>query len=173
MSRFLAGFVAAFVVLGAAGFIIVWFGLFPAGADTKASPLERWAASRALHAAIRRDTVDPPASVHFADDATAAGGARLYMANCAVCHGSGQSHESPIAAGLYIRAPQFARHGVDDDPPGTTYWKIAHGIRFSGMPAFAGSLTEAQMWQIAAFLKHPADALPGEAKVIWNAKPAS
>ena len=39
-------------------------------------------------------------------------------------------------AGLYQKPPQLAKDGVEDDPDGVTYWKIAHGIRLTGMPAF-------------------------------------
>jgi len=32
--------------------------------------------------------------------------------------------------------------GVSDDPPGETYWKVANGIRLTGMPAFKDTLTD-------------------------------
>jgi mono/diheme cytochrome c family protein len=41
---------------------------------------------------------------------------------------------------------------VTDDPPGESYWKIENGIRLTGMPAFKGSLSETEMWQIAQFV---------------------
>jgi thiosulfate dehydrogenase len=59
------------------------------------------------------------------------------------------------------------KHGVDDDPTGETYWIIEHGVRFTGMPAFAGALTERQIWQIAYFLKQ-GEKLPPAAAAIWN-----
>jgi mono/diheme cytochrome c family protein len=70
--------------------------------------------------------------------------------------------------GLYVRAPQFTRHGVDDDPDGETYWKIEHGIRFTGMPSFKGALSEEQIWQIAYFLKRGTADLPPAAARMWN-----
>jgi mono/diheme cytochrome c family protein len=57
---------------------------------------------------------------------------------------------------------------VSDDPAGETYWKIEHGIRFTGMPAFVGSLSEEQIWQIAYFLSHGMDKLPPAADAIWT-----
>ena len=48
--------------------------------------------------------------------------------------------DSPVA---------LARKGGTDDPPGETYWKVANGIRLTGMPAFNKSLTEEQMWQVS------------------------
>ena len=38
---------------------------------------------------------------------------------------------------------------VTDGPVGHTYWKVANGIRLTGMPAFAKSLSENQMWRVS------------------------
>jgi mono/diheme cytochrome c family protein len=168
MLKFVGGAVAALVAIAVVGFVAVWFGYVPARADTPPFPLEKWAAHHALDATIAREQPQPPYPYGPVTGATLAAGAKLYMANCSVCHGSGSGGESNVARGLYVAAPQFAKHGVDDDPSGETYWKIEHGIRFTGMPSFAGSLTEEQIWQIAYFLGRPSDKLPPEAAKIWN-----
>ncbi|HMC58879.1 MAG TPA: hypothetical protein VKJ01_06795, partial [Candidatus Solibacter sp.] len=49
--------------------------------------------------------------------------------------------------------------GVTDDPAGETYWKVANGIRLTGMPGFSGSLSTEQMWQVSLLLSN-ADKLP-------------
>jgi mono/diheme cytochrome c family protein len=36
------------------------------------------------------------------------------------------------------------------------------------MPSFKGTLSEAQIWQIADFLKRPTKDLPPAAAAIWN-----
>jgi mono/diheme cytochrome c family protein len=69
--------------------------------------------------------------------------------------------------------PQLAKDGVEDDPEATTYWKIVHGIRFTGMPSFGATLSEPEMWQIALFVKHMS-ALPPGSRAAWaTRKPAS
>jgi len=35
---------------------------------------------------------------------------------------------------------------------GETYWKVANGIRLTGMPGFIDSLSTEQMWQVSLFL---------------------
>jgi mono/diheme cytochrome c family protein len=60
--------------------------------------------------------------------------------------------------------------GVTDDEPGETYWKVANGIRLSGMPAFRQSLSETEMWQVSLLLAH-ADKLPEQAKQVFAASP--
>jgi mono/diheme cytochrome c family protein len=48
---------------------------------------------------------------------------------------------------------------VTDDQPGESYWKVAHGIRLTGMPGFGKSLSEMEMWRVS-FLVAQADKLP-------------
>ena len=63
-------------------------------------------------------------------------------------------------------APQFANVGVEDDPEGDIYWKIAHGIRFTRMPALGKSLDQRNLWNIALFLKRM-NALPPAPRQAW------
>ena len=95
-------------------------------------------------------------------------GIKLYAENCAVCHGASDGNPSNIAKGLYQKPPQFAKDGVEDDPDGITYWKVAHGIRLTGMPSFDGTLRDEQIWQVALFLKNM-DALPPAPQRLWKA----
>jgi mono/diheme cytochrome c family protein len=169
MMRFLAGVVAVIVAGALLGLAAVWFGFVPAAADAPpASGLEKWAARRALNATIRREMPQPPYPLSPATDATILAGAKLYMTNCSVCHGSGTGDASKVAKGLYIPPPQFVTDGVDDDPEGKIYWQIEHGIRFTGMPAFKGALSEDEIWQIVGFLKRPAGQLPAAAAAVWT-----
>jgi thiosulfate dehydrogenase len=139
----------------------------PAGQDVKPIALERWAAKTSLRATMRREArgLNSPLP---ADDGNLAAGAALYVAHCQVCHGGADGAASAIAKGLTPNAPQLAKDGVEDDPEGTIYWKVAHGIRFTGMPSFRQSLSEREMWQIALFAKHM-DKLPPVAGQVWAA----
>lgn len=96
-------------------------------------------------------------------------GARIYRDHCAVCHGI---HGSPSELGksMYPRAPQLWERGlngavgVSDDPPGETHWKIANGIRLTGMPSFKGILDQTQTWQVTLLLSHADQPLPPGAR---------
>jgi len=165
---YVAGIATVIVLLVLGGLATAWFGLMPAGADNSFLPMERWAAKKTLAANIARGEPQPPYPYGPVTDAVLLAGAKGYMANCAVCHGGGAGDESNASSGQYVRPPQFKKHGVDDDPAGETYWKIEHGIRFTGMPSFKKTLTEEQIWQIAYFLKNGTDNLPAAAAAIWN-----
>jgi thiosulfate dehydrogenase len=158
-----------------AGLVLVAYlfivgGFMPANADTKPFTIERWAAKRSLHVAVAREikTLHGPAT---STDSVMTLGVRLYKTNCAVCHGAADAKRSSIADGLYVEPPQFAKDDVTDDPIEETYWKITHGIRFTGMPSYGKSLTDNQRWAIASFLRHQ-DSLPPNALAAWKALPS-
>ncbi len=167
MIRFILGMIATLVALAVVGFVAVKFGLVPATADVPPPRMEKMIAHMSLDATIDREAPQPP--YPFApSDAAIIAGAKLYVQHCAMCHGSAAGEPTPLAKGLYIRPPQFVKHGVDDDPEGETYWKIEHGIRFTAMPSYKGSLTEEQIWQLTYFMKNLPDHLPPEAQAQWH-----
>ncbi len=168
MRGFVGGFVAAIILLALVVVAAIETGRVPARADGPLLPGERWASKTSLNATIGREAPKPPYPYSPATDADIVQGARLYVQNCAICHGTGHSTPDSIARGLGVKPPQFTKHGVDDDPEGETYWKIEHGIRFTGMPAFDRSLDEKSIWQIAYFLKREPKELTGDAKAMWE-----
>ena len=164
---FVLGAVATLVGLALCTYLGIEAGAVPANADAKPSRLERWMARTSLRATLDREAprVSNPVAL---TDANLFAGIRIYAANCAVCHGAAGGKPSNVARGLYQHPPQLAKDGVEDDPEGVTYWKVDHGIRFTGMPSFGRSLDDEQIWQVTLFLKHM-DALPPAAERAWRA----
>jgi thiosulfate dehydrogenase len=136
-------------------------GLAPVATAAAPMPFEKMAARMALKARIEKEA--PKSSPIQADDQTLNAGAQLYVQHCAACHGQPGKKATTIAKGMFPVPPQLFQHGVTDDPVGETYWKIANGIRMTGMPAYTGSLTDTQLWQLAQMLAN-ADKLPAAAK---------
>lgn len=167
MRGFIFGVVVTIVMALAAGYLVLRSGLVPANADARPGGLELWAADTSLSATLRRSAPKDPNPVPLTD-AHLKDGVELYAQHCAICHGTaaGEASASPVARGEYPRPPQFGAEGVEDDPDGVTYWKIRHGIRLTGMPSWAGSLSDQQIWTLALFLKHM-DKLPPQARQAW------
>lgn len=165
---FIAGIVATIVVAIIAAYLLLQSGLIPANADAKPGGLELWAAGTSLNATLRNQAPKQADPVVLSS-ANLIEGIHLYGQHCAICHGTaaGGSSASPVAKGLYPTPPQFAEDGVEDDPEGVSYWKIKHGIRLTGMPAWGSSLSDQQIWTLALFLKHM-DKLPPAAKSAWS-----
>jgi mono/diheme cytochrome c family protein len=162
------GFVLAVVVALVGGYLLVRSGLIPANADAKPGQLERWMARTSLKATLSHEPPTDPNPVALSEQHLL-DGVRLFAENCAVCHGSakGNASASPIAKGLYQKPPQFATHGVEDDPEGVSFWIIKHGIRLTAMPSFGSSLSDEQIWTLALFLKHM-DKLPSAVQQAWQ-----
>jgi thiosulfate dehydrogenase len=137
---------AAVVVLG----VYLYFstGRAPVATSEPPMPFEKQLAHQALDARIGREM---PKSVPIQpDEANLAAGAGVYREHCAVCHGVPGAKETFLARGMYPHPPKLMEgKGVTDDEPGESYWKVANGIRLTGMPGFKSTLSETQMWQVS------------------------
>jgi mono/diheme cytochrome c family protein len=168
----LKGLVVGFLTAVAAAFVAAYLflisGRVPANADASPGRLETWMAGTSLDATLAREAPKGPNPVPI-DDANLIEGINLYAQHCALCHGTaaGDSSASPVAKGLYPRPPQLATDGVEDDAEGISFWKIKHGIRWTGMPSWGGALTDQQIWTLALFLKRMNN-LPPAAQDAWQ-----
>jgi thiosulfate dehydrogenase len=162
MKRFILGLIVGLIILPLAAYFYLWSGMAPAATSAPPMPFEKTIAGMSLHARIKKEmpTTQPPPPT--AD--TFMNGAMTYKMECAVCHGlPGQEQPSNIAKGMFPKPPQLFKHGVTDDPVGETYWKVANGIRLTGMPGFKPNLSEQEIWDVTLFLAN-ADKLPENVK---------
>src|SRR5690348_12121003 len=151
MKGFVLGVVVTILTIAAVVYIYFATGIAPAATSASPMPFEKTFARMALHARLEREM---PTQVPVqADEANLTAGAHVYMEQCAVCHGVPGKEQTAIAKGEFPRPPHLFRgKGVTDDEPGETYWKVANGIRLTGMPGFKGNLTDTQMWQVSVLL---------------------
>jgi len=168
LKAFIAGIVVTIVGAVAIGYLLLQSGRIPANADATPGSIETWAANTSLEATLTREAPKSPNPVTTTDE-NLIDGINLYGQHCAICHGTakGSASTSPVAKGLYPSPPQLATDGVEDDPEGVSFWKIEHGIRWTGMPSWKATLTEQQIWALALFLKHM-DKLPPAAQAAWE-----
>ena len=159
MKTFVVGLVIGVLALPVFGWLYFRFGFAPVATASSPMPFEKKLAHMALNARVRKEA---PKTVPIqVSEANYQSGAHLYRSQCAVCHGLPGQEAAPTSKGMFPRPPQlFKGTGVTDDPAGETYWKIANGIRLTGMPAYGGSLSETDMWKISILLAN-ADKLPG------------
>ena len=169
MKGLILGIIATLVLQALVIYVVVQNGWIDPRADDGYMPMEKWA-SRVVPRAIRNDSQGLNSPIEATSDNLVAG-AKLYGANCVMCHGASDAKESNVAKGLYVKAPQLAKDGVEDDPVGETYFKVAHGYRMTPMPAFSPSLDETQIWQLALFLKNM-DKLPPLAEAEFKKIPS-
>ena len=166
MKSFLAGLIAGIVLLPALAYLYLRFGYAPVATAAAPLPLERTITHMALHARVAKeapkDSPVPPSEENLM------AGAQLYRQHCAVCHGTIGEPRTATAKGMFPSPPAlFKGKGVTDDAVGETYWKVANGIRLTGMPAYKGTLTEEQLWQVSQTVAH-ADKLPDTARELLS-----
>lgn len=170
MGRVLLGIVLGAILVPLA--VLAWFqfGHVPVAVADPPLPFERMITKVPLHARIAREQPgNPPIQP---DEDNLMSGAAIYSDHCAVCHGL-HGKPSPIGSHMFPAAPPlWEKHqgsdvvGVSDDPPGVTYWKVANGIRLTGMPSFKQSLSENQIWQVSLLLANADKPLPPAAIVM-------
>ena len=162
MGKFGFGLVVGLILVPVVVYCYFSMGMAPVATAAAPMPFERAFARMALHARLDKEM---PKSVPIAvDEAAYTAGAQIYKDHCAVCHGLPGQAQTAIAKGMFPKPPKLMEGtGVTDDPPGETYWKVAGGIRMTGMPAFDKSLSTTQMWQVSLVCAH-ADKLPAAVK---------
>src|SRR3954454_2761117 len=161
MGKFIAGLILGLLIIPVGVCVYFFTGMVPVATSAEAMPFEKQMARIGLAAHVEKEA---PKSAPFQPDEPAyLAATQLYRADCAVCHGLPNRPQTPVAKGMFPHPPQlFFGHGVTDDPVGENYWKIANGIRLTGMPGYHDSLTDQQIWQLALFLTDR-DKLPASA----------
>jgi mono/diheme cytochrome c family protein len=177
MGRLILGIVIGIILVPLAVLAYFKFGNLPVAVSDPPFPSERLITSAPLEARIDRELVKTP-PIQPTED-TFVAGAHIYADQCAACHGfHGKpsvigSHEFPSAPPLWEKHHNGDVVGVSDDPPGETYWKVANGIRLTGMPAYKDVLTDTQMWQVSLLLANADKPLPPAAVAVLNGETAS
>jgi thiosulfate dehydrogenase len=164
---FLLGIIVGIVMLVVGPIVFVKSGGISMETSAAPLPFEEKLAGMALQASIgdaaNQKNPIPPI------DSNLLVGAQIFEEHCSPCHGILGQPRSEIAKGMFPPPPQLltADEGVTDDPEGATYWKVTHGIRLSGMPAFGGALSDTERWQVTALVAH-ADKLPPTVSAILS-----
>lgn len=163
MKGFLLGLVLGLLAIPVFVYLHFRIGRPPVAVADAPYWLEEQVVKVPLHARIDQEM--PKAAPIEPSATNLEAGAHVYRQQCAACHGL-YGRPSSFAVRMYPQAPQlWAPHGdgvvgVSDDPPGETYWKVANGIRLSGMPSYNKVLNETQMWQVSLLLANADKPLP-------------
>ena len=161
--KLVLGFILGVVAVVVGVYAYLQWGSPPVATADKPFPFEKAIVSVPLNARIKEQIQKPPFGV---SEDVYEGGARVYRQQCASCHGTPgkdvkfASHMYPGAPQLWKKHPRGNVVGVSDDEPGETYWKVANGIRLTGMPAYNHVLSDTEMWQVSLLLKNADQQLP-------------
>ncbi len=149
--RFIFGVVFTLVVLGIGGLVYVYTGSYDIAASSPHNPFVRW---------VLETTMENSVAAHAKDsvpqDLTAASrvrrGAEIFADDCAVCHGAPGQKPGEIAHGMLPDPPDLGRAQADWTPA-ELFWIVKHGVKMTGMPAWGGLHSDADIWSIVGFLR--------------------
>jgi len=158
VGKFILGLILGAAAIPIAGYFYFAGGHAPVATTDPDMPFEKHLAHMALGARIDKEM--PKSAPIQGDETNLLAGAAVYREHCGVCHGMPGTDKTAIAVGMYPPPPKLMEgKGVTDDEPGESYWKVANGIRLTGMPGFRPKLSETQMWQVSLLVAQ-ADKLP-------------
>lgn len=79
-------------------------------------------------------------------------GSALFRTHCVQCHGAPGIPPEPYALGLNP-APAALVATARERPAGDVFWIIRQGVRMTGMPAWQYRLSDAEIWDVVAFMR--------------------
>lgn len=151
MARHALVIVGALVVVGVVGgLIFMYSGVFNVAASVGDSSVVHWALVTVRETSIglnARDVPIPAAGMVADRDA----GFQFYRRECVMCHTPVGRTPQPMALAFNPQTPGFSP-GADDMSDTELFWVTMNGIRFTGMPAWGSSLTDAEIWDVTAFV---------------------
>lgn len=112
--------------------------------------------SKLIRAVIRRrasrETI-PPGPSDRETSMSLAAGKSVYQNDCASCHGMEGHTPTPVGSGMLPRSVSLDSAGVQSYSDRELFSIIREGVRFTGMPGFAGAETNDQSWDVVDYLR--------------------
>lgn len=158
--------VATLVGLGLAGLLFAWSGLFNIAASSGHWPITDWFLHWTMRNSVRTHAAlaspDDPA------DATGLVSAAGHFANaCAVCHGAPGVKAAPVMQSATPPAPDLAVNARDWSNK-QLFWILQHGVKYTGMPAWAVQDRPDEVRRMVAFVRRLPGMTPAQYKALVN-----
>jgi mono/diheme cytochrome c family protein len=148
-----AGFFTCVLLAIIVPLLVLALGLMDMSARSKPGLLESTLAPWAFDSSMEKrapGTKNPVAN----DPCAITFGLDHYRVNCVMCHGAPDVKPAELAAGLNPPVPELQTDDTQSLSDGQLFWIIKNGIRMTGMPAFAETHTDTEIWHIVTFVRH-------------------
>jgi mono/diheme cytochrome c family protein len=171
VKNFLLGFFSAIVILLLGIWAYLTLGFAEVSGDIGPPSWESRLMHSAVRASVRRRAPEQPNPIPPTEENLVAGG-KIYLNNCAGCHGTPGKPEEDIGDSLYPPVPQLAKVGTEYTEA-QIYWVAKHGIRRTGMFANGKWIADKDLWTLAAYIKRIKELPPVVRRVLEEKKPAA
>lgn len=167
----------ALIFFGGVGFI--YSGFYPMGADVPHNQLTYWILETLRENSIARASQDIQVPNNLENSDRLLTGGPDYNEMCSGCHLKPGRTQSDFTLGLYPVPPNLAKGHRDHNHDEVAneshqtqaedkrmFWIIKHGIKASGMPAWAPGHDDERIWNMVAFLKTLPNLTPVEYQIL-------
>lgn len=145
------GWILGLATVGFVALAVVEAGVYDTRASTPHPPLVAWALHTTFIHSVRLRSPDRGRVLRFSD-AQARAGFQLYDANCRSCHGGPGAPRAPFAAGM-TPPPPFLLDAAKTWSPTQLHLIVSDGVKMTAMPAWSQTYSDAQVWDVVAFLE--------------------
>jgi mono/diheme cytochrome c family protein len=167
MGKFICGVVLGVLISPILLTVVLLSGLAPVHATADPQHWETLIARKAFTESVARHAPKVQNPV-VPTSSNLRSGLKIYRDSCAGCHGDSGKPSHWGTAGFYPRVPQF-----DIEPPLKSdwqmFWIVKHGVRYTGMGAWEGEMSDENIWMVVTFLNNLRN-LPPEIKAEWRAQ---
>lgn len=173
MKRFLRGLawlVGALVVLGLLGGLFIYSGVFNVAATYPDPKPVFWLLLKTSSRSIRHHAADIAVPTGLDDPAMIEAGLGHYRVMCQTCHGAPGVQPDDLAKGLNPHPPGLIR-AAKFWKPNELFWVTKYGVRMTGMPAWAPTHTDEEIWQITAFMEQMPTMTPAQYQAMSKTAP--
>ena len=132
------------------GVASLWLGAYDISATDQHLAPTYWLLDTAMRRSVKARAMQievPP----LGDPVQVAEGLRHFRDLCAPCHGAPGVAPAAYALGM-TPTPANLVHTAREWRPAELFWTIRHGIKMTGMPAWAYRLSDREIWSIVAFM---------------------
>ena len=142
--------ISALLVAGG-GVFFIYSGIYDVSATTPDNEVVAWVVHTTSDRSVNARLGDIIVPAGFDTPAAMQAGGHIFAQNCVVCHSGPGLTPTFIAAGLNPIPPDLYR--ADRKPDNAENFRfIKYGVKMTAMPGFGRNLSDAQVWQLVAYL---------------------
>ena len=178
LTTYIKCLVVTAVIALAGGGLFLYSGFYPMGADVPHNQLTYWLLETLRERSVARAASDIVIPQDLNTSERLLAGGADYNDMCSGCHLKPGKTDSDFTLGLYPAPPNLTmssdehghEHGVETDNNDAAikrqFWIIKHGIKASGMPAWAPGHDDERIWNMVAFLQRLPELSPQQYQVL-------
>ncbi len=143
---------AGLSILAVVGALLVaWSGIYSVAASRGHPAWLNWFLEVGMRRSVEANAKDLK-EPDLTDPGLIALGASHFQGGCAPCHGAPGEPVNPIYQGMLPVPPVLSDH-ADEWTPDQLHWIVKHGLQYAGMPGWAATERDDEIWAMVAFLQ--------------------